>query len=97
MPAAATIGHFHQCPQMNPGSPPTPHIGGPVSTGADSVLINGMPAARMGDSAACNGPIDKVATGSSTVFIESQPAARVGDYTAHGGMLVAGSVNVIIG
>ena len=72
------------------------HRGGPVTMGCLQVLIGGQPAARVGDSAACEGPPDAVAMGSFTVFIGGKPAARLGDVTAHGGMLTVGYPQVQI-
>lgn len=95
MPAAATLGHFHTCPKVNPG--PVPHVGGPVAMGSPNVLICGMPAARVGDMAICVGPPDKIAKGSSSVIINNKPAARMGDRTAHGGIIISGMPNVLIG
>jgi hypothetical protein len=47
--------------------------------------------------ATCVGPPDVIAQGSPTVFINGMPAARIGDMTAHGGVIVVGSPNVMIG
>lgn len=74
-----------------------PHIGGPVSTGATTVLIEGRAAARISDTAICRGPNDTIATGSGTVIIEGKPAARIGDRTAHDGVIVEGAQTVLIG
>ena len=94
MPAAARIGDMHTCPMVN-GT--VPHIGGPVlPPGCPTVLIGGMPAARVGDMLTCTGPPDAIVTGSSTVMIGGMPAARMGDSTAHGGIIIAGCPTVII-
>ncbi len=61
------------------------------------MLIGGLPAATTGDTAACVGPPDTVTGGSTTVLIGGRPAARVGDATAHGGTIVSGFANVLIG
>jgi len=75
-----------------------PHVGGPVlPAGCPTVLIGGMPAARVGDMATCIGPPDTIAMGSASVLIGGMPAARMGDSTAHGGTIVAGCPTVIIG
>ena len=74
-----------------------PHVGGPVMAGEATVLIGGMPAARVGDMCSCVGPPDTIAAGSATVMIGGMPAARLGDPTAHGGSIVAGAPTVIIG
>lgn len=97
MPPAARLGDLHTCPLATPGTPPVPHIGGPILTGFPTVLIGGMPAARVGDTATCVGPPDAIAMGSPTVLIGSMMAARMGDPTVHGGVIVAGFPTVIIG
>lgn len=96
MPPAARILDMHTCPMANPGG--VPHVGGPIlPPGAPTVLIAGMPAAKVGDMAVCAGPPDIIVAGSGTVFIGGAPAARLGDSTAHGGVIVAGSPTVMIG
>jgi uncharacterized Zn-binding protein involved in type VI secretion len=81
---------------INPGG--VPHIGGPVlPPGCPTVLINGLPAARLGDMATCAGPPDSIVSGSATVMIGGMPAARLGDSTAHGGLIALGSATVMIG
>jgi uncharacterized Zn-binding protein involved in type VI secretion len=98
MPPAARLTDFHQCPMVTPGVPPIPHVGGPVSgPGAPTVLIAGLPAARVGDLLVCVGPPDSIVKGSSSVLIGGMPAARVGDATAHGGQVMLGAFNVLIG
>jgi len=87
---------MHVCPMVDPG--PKPHVGGPIlPPGETTVLIGGMPAARVGDQATCTGPPDTIALGSFTVMIGGMPAARIGDITTHGGMIVMGYPMVIIG
>jgi uncharacterized Zn-binding protein involved in type VI secretion len=76
---------------------PKPHVGGPVTQGIPTVLIDGMPAAVVGSICTCVGPPDAVAKGSSSVFIGGMPAARIGDQTVHGGVIVVGSPTVNIG
>ena len=96
MPPAARVADMHTCPMLNPGG--APHVGGPVMPpGAPTVLIGGMPAARVGDMVTCAGPPDTIAAGSGTVLIRGMPAARTGDATAHGGVIVAGCATVMIG
>ncbi len=94
---AARIGDMHVCPMMTPGAPPIPHVGGPISLGAPTVMIGSVPAARVGDMAVCVGPPDVIALGSFTTFICGMPAARLGDTTAHGGKIVVGMPTVMIG
>ena len=95
MPPAARISDMHVCPMV---TALVPHVGGPVAgPGVPTVLIAGMPAAVVGDMAVCVGPPDTIAMGSTTVLIDGKPAARLGDTTAHGGSIVAGAPNVLIG
>jgi uncharacterized Zn-binding protein involved in type VI secretion len=94
---AARIGDQHTCPKVTPGTPAVPHVGGPVTGGCLTVLIDGLPAAREGDSCFCFGEPDMITTGSSGVYIGGKPAARVGDQTEHGGKIVVGSGTVMIG
>jgi uncharacterized Zn-binding protein involved in type VI secretion len=82
----------------DPAPVPVPHVGGPITgPGEPTVLIGGLPAARVGDMLICVGPPDAIVKGSATVMIGGIPAARVGDQTAHGGEIVLGALNVIIG
>ncbi len=98
MPPAARLTDFHECPMVTPGLPPIPHVGGPiVGPGALTVLIGGLPSARIGDMLVCVGPPDSIVMGSATVIIEGMPASRMGDETAHGGTIVIGEPTVIIG
>lgn len=98
MPPAARLTDMHACPMVTPGLPPIPHVGGPISgPGAPTVLIGGLPAARLGDMAVCVGPPDSIVKGSATVLIAGAPAARIGDTCAHGGTVVAGLPTVLIG
>ena len=95
---AARITDMHTCPMQTPGTPPIPHVGGPIiGPGIPTVLIAGMPAAVLGDSCTCVGPPDSIVLGSATVLIGGKPAARLGDTTAHGGSIVIGAPTVLIG
>src|ERR1700748_1953999 len=98
MPPAARLTDMHQCPMITPGIPPIPHVGGRiVGRGAPTVLIGGLPAAKVGDLAVCVGPPDSIIKGSATVMIMGLPAARLGDSTAHGGAIAMGFPTVMIG
>ena len=69
---------------------PTPII----PPGAPTVLIGGLPAARLGDTCGA----DAIVKGSATVMIGGLPAARVADLTAAGGALMPpGAPTVLIG
>lgn len=99
MPPAARLFDFHQCPLQTVVGPVTiPHVGGPIlGPGAPTVLIGGLPAAKVGDLALCIGPPDSIVKGSQTVKIMGLPAARLGDKTAHGGTILIGFPLVLIG
>lgn len=95
---AARVGDMHVCPMVTPGTPPIPHVGGPIlPPGVPTVLIGGMPAATMGGMCVCTGPPDSIILGSIGVLIGGQPAARMGDMCAHGGTIVVGCPTVLIG
>src|SRR5260221_7336990 len=94
---AARIGDNPLGPMVTPGTPPIPHVGGPISIGCPTVLIGNMPAARMGDMCVCVGPPDSIAKGSTIVLIGGMPAARMGDLSMHGGSIALGLPTVLIG
>jgi len=82
----------------------TSHPGVIAGPGAPTVLINGLPAARVGDLHACTlpppagpHPPNPLAAGSTRVLIAGMPAARQGDATGCGATIIAGSPNVLIG
>ena len=85
---------MHTCPMV---TGVVPHVGGPIlPPGAMTVLIGGLPAARVGDMCTCVGPPDVIAMGSMKVMIKGMPAARMGDQTAHGGIVTLGYPTVMI-
>jgi uncharacterized Zn-binding protein involved in type VI secretion len=95
---AARMTDMHVCPMVTPGVPPIPHVGGPILPPCcPTVLIEFLPAARVGDMCVCVGPPDVIAVGSTSVLIGSMPAARLGDMTAHGGTIITSAVTVMIG
>lgn len=95
MPPAARITDMHTCPAFNG---PVPHVGGPIIPPCcPTVIVGGMPQARITDMATCVGPPDVIAIGSATVLVGGLQAARIGDTTAHGGVIITGCPTVIIG
>lgn len=95
---ASRITDMHVCPMVTPGVPPIPHVGGPIlPPGAVTVLIGGLPAARVGDMAMCVGPPDVIVLASFTVLTMNMPQARIGDTTAHGGAIMLGLPTVLVG
>lgn len=93
---AARLTDMHVCPMV---TGIVPHVGGPiVLPGAPTVVIGGLPAARVGDMATCVGPPDFIAPpGARTVLIGGLPAARQGDMTVHRGRVSSGCFTVLIG
>ena len=92
---AARVTDMHVCPMV---TGLVPHVGGPIlPPGCPTVLIGGLPAARVGDMATCAGPPDVIVVGAFTVLVGGQPAARMADQTAHGGMIAMGFPTVLIG
>lgn len=82
--------------------------GGTIVQGFPTVLIGGLPAARVGDNHVCpmsDGPKPHVGgpitgPGSPTVLIGGQPAARMGDMAQCAGppdSILKGAPNVLIG
>lgn len=88
----AHVGTLAQAPSHGHGCVACPHgVIGPVIEGSPDVLINGFPAARVGDAgvaAACCGPNTFVIThGEFDVLINGRRAAKkVGAYTLHCGV-----------
>ena len=67
-----------------------------IITGAMRSMVNGKPAARMGDLHVCPIPghgITPIMTGSLDTATEGMPDARIGDITACGAVIVTGSLN----
>ncbi|AJJ19289.1 MULTISPECIES: PAAR domain-containing protein [Yersinia] len=72
---------------------------GAICSGSPNVLINALPGAVAGGSAASSSLVGmtSMVTGSATVFINKLPAARVSDLAGDGAAVVSGSPNVFIG
>ncbi|PWR22338.1 PAAR domain-containing protein [Zavarzinia compransoris] len=95
---ASRVGDMHVCPMVTPGTPPIPHVGGPILPPcAVTVITVAMPQARVTDMCLCVGPPDVIVKGSMTVLVNNLPAARIGDMTVHGGTIVVGAPTVLIG
>ena len=88
------------------GDTGTGHASFPPTTliaGSGNVIVNGIPASRVGDALAPHGSPSpspphprKVSQGASTVLTNGKPTATVGSAVNCGGMLVQGSGNVIV-
>lgn len=75
------------------GDPANPCPVGTVTSGSDSVIVEGKQAARAGDSAGCAGTITE---GSPDVFINGKPAAIQGGRTGCGGTIASGATGVFV-
>ncbi|TWT38376.1 PAAR domain-containing protein [Blastopirellula retiformator] len=92
---ASCISFMQVCPMVDVL---VPHVGGPiVGPGAVTVLVAELPAAQMSNTCVCVGPPATIILGSMTVLLEEMPAARMGDETDHGGAIVLGVPDVLIG
>jgi uncharacterized Zn-binding protein involved in type VI secretion len=65
-PAWRALSDVHACPLL---TVLVPHVGGVVALGSATVLIEDLPAARMGDMVVEVGPPNAIAIGCPTVLI----------------------------
>ncbi len=65
-PAWRAATDFHTCPLV---TALVPHVGGMVTLGSTTVLINNLPAARQGDAIVEAGPPNTIVMGCPTVII----------------------------
>ena len=66
LPAWRALGDTHTCPLVDGVKP---HVGGVVTLGSTTVLIGGLPAARMGDEIVELGAPNPIALGAMNVLI----------------------------
>lgn len=86
-------------PQICPASSPGPHGASVIMPTQATVVIEGIPVARLGDPMQCAGAPapNAIAMGSGTVLIGEMGVARAGDATAHGGALLPTQFTVLAG
>jgi len=89
-PRYARVSDIARCPSDAHGCEACPHpVEGPILTGSPNVTIEGLPAARKGDTgihaACCGANTFEIAEGDPTVLIDGRPAARWGHETKHCG------------
>lgn len=91
------LGDMHVCPMVTPGTPPVPHVGGPIAGPCvPTVLAGGSLVSTVSDMCTCVGPPDSVVVGSPTVLAMSKPVTRITSSTAHGGVVVVGFPTVLV-
>jgi uncharacterized Zn-binding protein involved in type VI secretion len=88
--AYARVGDRAVCPADAHGCPACPHpVSGPIMSGSPTVIIDGRPAARVGERGAhtaCCGPnLFEIVGGDPEVLIDGRPAAKIGGPTRHCG------------
>ncbi len=84
---ASRLSDLNACPRPGHGTNPT-------TSGSPDVLINNLPALRVGDSTACG---DTVTEGIANILVNGKPIAFLGSATAHGGIIITGSGDVLVG
>jgi uncharacterized Zn-binding protein involved in type VI secretion len=88
----ACVGMLARCLADGHGAPMDPtNVVGPITTGSSHVLVNGKPAARVGDVGihyACSGANTfEIVSGDPAILIDGRVAAWIGSSTKHcGGM-----------
>lgn len=105
MKPAGRVGDIAFCPSDSHGCPGCAHpVQGPAIQGSPNVLINDLPALRVGDpgihAACCGGNKWRAAQGASTVLFNDKRVHRQDDQTSHcggTGRLMIGSANVLVG
>lgn len=91
------LGDMHVCPMVTPGTPPVPHVGGPISGPCvPNILAGSMPISTISDMCVCVGPPDTVVMGSPTVLAMGKPVTRISSNTAHGGVVIVGFPTVLV-
>jgi uncharacterized Zn-binding protein involved in type VI secretion len=83
--------------RMNDSQVCDAHGPAPLPDGTLGVRINGQPTVRAGDAFRCGGCPNRMKTGASTVTFGGEFAARRTDLSDHGGRIIVGSANVVIG
>jgi uncharacterized Zn-binding protein involved in type VI secretion len=105
MPPQCRLGDKSNVPADAHGCPACPHpCVGPAIIGSPDVMVNGLPAIRVGDkgihAACCGTNMWTAQQGSTTVKINGQDAHRQGDPDTHcggSGQMIEGSTNVMTG
>ncbi|MCB2254167.1 PAAR domain-containing protein [Pseudomonas chlororaphis] len=81
MLSSARLGDKHLCPLPGHGTTP-------IASASGDININGMGAARVGDTCGCGAIIT---TGFPSIILNGRPMAHLGSPTSHGGTIISGS------
>ncbi|MCF5390656.1 hypothetical protein GIV99_15850, partial [Pseudomonas syringae] len=81
MISSARLGDKHACPLPGHGTTP-------IASASGDVNINGMGAARVGDTCGCGAVIT---SGFPSIQVNGRPMAHLGSPTSHGGANITGS------
>lgn len=81
MLSAARLGDRHLCPLPGHGTTP-------IVSASANIDINGMRAARVGDTCGCGAVIT---TGFPSILLNGRPMAHLESPTSHGGTIITGS------
>ena len=98
VPAAqpvARVGDTHQCPKIHPYL--VPHVGGPIMKGSKVVMIDNLPAARVGDPMQCVGGKSKIKKGAKHILVDNKPLAFATSQSDHSGIIIKGSATTFVG
>lgn len=90
----AVLGDGHHCPVQTSNGP---HIGGPITSASNNVLINNKGVARLGDLAQCVAAIDKINNGYTNILINTKDVAVCGvSQTSHHGYVMLKKCGVLL-
>ncbi|AKA26790.1 polymorphic toxin type 44 domain-containing protein [Pseudomonas chlororaphis] len=81
MLSSARLGDKHLCPLPGHGTTP-------IASASGDININGVGAARVGDTCGCGAIIT---TGFPSIILNGRPMAHLGSPTSHGGTIISGS------
>ncbi|KPW35090.1 PAAR motif-containing protein [Pseudomonas syringae pv. antirrhini] len=84
MISSSRLGDKHACPLPGHGTTP-------IASASGDVNINGLGAARVGDTCGCGAVIT---SGFPSIQVNGRPMAHLGSPTSHGGTIITGSNNV---
>lgn len=71
--------------------------GGVIVTGASTMVVEGQPTSRIGDSHLCPAHgLNAIVTGAAKKIVEGRATSRIGDVTACGAVIISGAARLVI-